>query len=65
MTMDKIVALMESSRSAQEWDANCDKVKAACGGYPAGWYAAIVLSGVAAKTMAKFDETAGFKIWTV
>lgn len=54
MTQDDVVALMESSRSEDEWNQNCDRVKAACGGYPDYWYAAVVLSGVAARTQAKW-----------
>ena len=49
-----VVSLMESSKTEAEWDANCDKVKAANNGYPQFWYAAIVLSGVMGKTSAKF-----------
>jgi hypothetical protein len=45
---------MKSSRSAKEWGENCDRVKAACGGYPAFWYEAILASGVACDTMAAY-----------
>lgn len=45
---------MESSKSETEWNANCEKVKAACGGYPDFWYHAIILSGLAARVIAKF-----------
>ena len=62
MDEDTVVALMESSTSAQEWDANCDKVKEACGGYPDFWWAAIKLSGLASRTLAKFGESAEIKI---
>lgn len=48
---------MESSRSKVEWNANCDKVKAACDGdYPDFWYRAILQSGLARRVSAKFGE---------
>ncbi len=46
MTQDEVVALMKSSKSEAEWNANCDAVKRACGGYPEFWYAAILASGI-------------------
>ncbi len=49
-----VKALMESSTSETEWNANCDKVKKANGGYPGFWYALIVMSGVAAMTQSKW-----------
>lgn len=51
-TESGVVELMKSSTSQEEWNANCDKVKAANGGYPDFWYSAIVLSGVMAAVMA-------------
>jgi hypothetical protein len=50
----EVVTLMKSSKSAQEWDANCSKVKAACNGYPPFWYAAVVLSGLMREVTATF-----------
>lgn len=48
MTPDEVVKLMKSSRTAQEWDANCDKVKAAFGGdYPEFWRELWVFHGLA------------------
>lgn len=46
MTEEQVVSLMESSKSESEWNANCNKVTVACGGYPDFWYASIVLSGL-------------------
>lgn len=47
MTPENVIDLMKSSKSAAEWDANCDKVKAAHGGdYPSFWFLAIILSGL-------------------
>lgn len=57
MNQQDVVKLMESSNTKEEWNANCDKVRQACGGYPNFWYSAIVQSGVAKKTTAKFGMT--------
>lgn len=46
MEQKEVKELMRSSKNEQEWNANCDKVKAACGGYPDWWYGEIVLSGL-------------------
>lgn len=54
MSKAEVVSLMESSKSEKEWNANCDKVKRACGGYPDFWYSAIITSGVLAKTQASW-----------
>lgn len=48
MDEQEVVNLMKTSRSEEEWNANCSKVKRACNGYPDFWYTAIVLSGLAA-----------------
>lgn len=53
-TPEGVKALMESSRSEENWNDNCDKVKAANNGYPGFWYATIMLSGVAAKAQANW-----------
>lgn len=54
MNQNEVVTLMKSSKSETEWNANADKVKKACGGYPDFWFAAIVISGVMNETVAKF-----------
>jgi hypothetical protein len=48
--------LMASSASEKEWNANCDAVKAANGGYPDFWDKTIILSGLANQTAAKFKS---------
>ncbi len=53
-TADGVKALMESSASESEWNANADKVKKANNGYPSFWFPTIVASGLAAMTMAKW-----------
>ncbi len=46
MSETEVVELMKSSNSPQEWDANCDKVKAAFGGYPSFWFPEVIASGL-------------------
>ena len=59
---EQAAQLMESSCTALEWDANCDKVKAANKGYPLWWHGVIVQSGLAKRTMAKFGCSPELKI---
>ena len=54
MNKEQVVELMESSKNSKEWDANCDKVKNAHGGYPDYWYSEIVLSGLVNRVKAKW-----------
>lgn len=54
MTEDEVKALMESSKSEWEWNANCDKVKRAFGGYPEFWFPLIVMSGLSARVHASW-----------
>lgn len=56
MDEQEVVDLMESSQTAEEWDNNCDKVKAACGGYPVFWWKAIKLSGLMARVTARWGS---------
>lgn len=53
----EVIKLMESSESAVEWNANCDKIKAANGGYPGFWYSAIFQSGVFEDTEARWKQS--------
>jgi hypothetical protein len=62
LTPEQIAQFMETSRTAEEWDKNCDLVKEACGGYPSFWWETIMVSGLARRTMAKFGETPDLKI---
>jgi len=48
--------LMASSKSEAEWNANCDQIKAANNGYPDWWFTTIVVSGLSARTAAKFGR---------
>jgi len=52
-----VVTLMMSSRNAQEWNENCERVKAANGGYPKFWFEAIVQSGILAEAAAQFARS--------
>jgi len=52
----EVVELMESSTSEQEWNANCDKVKKACNGYPDFWYRAIIASDVLSITSSTWEK---------
>lgn len=55
---EKEVDLMRNSGSEQEWEKNCDIVKANHGGqYPEDWYARIVLSRAMRDTTAKWGGT--------
>ena len=65
MDQQEVVALMESSTSEAEWNQNCDKVKAACGGYPPFWFSAILQSGVAKRTSAKWGGTDEIQVQTI
>lgn len=55
MSQDEVIALMESSKSRDEWNANADIVKASCGGYPSWWYAVIVLSGLLGRVSREWE----------
>ena len=58
MTKEEVVNLMMTSHSEDEWNANCDKVKAAYGGrYPDFWWEAIQKSGVAHQVINSWKET--------
>ena len=56
MTKEEVVSLMKNSKSSQEWNENCDKVKKAFNGYPNWWYLTIVQSGVYAQAKATWNK---------
>jgi hypothetical protein len=64
MNEREVVLLMASSKSTDEWNTNAEIVKAAFDGYPEFWYEAILASGVAIRTLAKFGESDELKITT-
>lgn len=45
-TVEGVIELTESSKSVEEWNNNCDLVKAANGDYPSFWFKEIILSGL-------------------
>ena len=55
-SQDGVVAFMRSSKSEKEWNANCDKVKAANQGYRDFWFQAVIMSGVAAEAQKNWSE---------
>lgn len=64
MNQEAVIKLMESSKSEAEWNANCDKVKAACSGYPDFWFSAIVMSGLSRRVLESFGSSAEIHITT-
>lgn len=50
MTELQVIELMLSSKTENEWNDNCDKVKSAFNGYPDFWFFTIVIGGVLGKT---------------
>jgi hypothetical protein len=62
--MDKleVITLMESSKSENEWNNNCGKVKEACNGYPDYWYREIIMSGLCDRVSSRFGGS-GSKIF--
>ena len=64
-TQEEVVALMKSSKSEQEWNDNCDKVKADFNGYPNFWHTAIMMSNITQKTTNSFGSNADIRISTI
>jgi hypothetical protein len=56
MTEVEVIELMETSQTEQEWNENCDIVKAAFGGYPSFWWQEIKLSGLMARVTARWGS---------
>ena len=52
-----VVEFMKDSTSSESWNNRCGYVKSANNGdYPDFWYTAVILSGVAAETTAKWGS---------
>ena len=64
-TKDGVKELMQSSKSEKEWNANCDKVKAANNGYPSFWFAEVVMSGLMDKTAKTWGGNADITVTTL
>jgi len=43
---EELLNRLRNTKSEREWSALCDEIKAN-GGYPADWYARVILSGLA------------------
>ena len=54
---EDVTSLMISSKNEEEWNNNCDKIKAANNkDYPKFWYEKIVLSGLANKVQKSWEK---------
>jgi hypothetical protein len=58
----RVVALMESSQTEQQWNDNCDAVKREFGGYPEWWFLTIVISGVLKRVAARWGDDGEIKV---
>ena len=61
MNKNEVLELMKSSNNEDEWNNNCDAVKAACGGYPDFWYQEIILNGLMDETMGQGSSEITFQ----
>jgi hypothetical protein len=61
MNKQQVIELMQSSRTEEEWNANCSKVRKACGGYPEFWHSAIIASGIARRVAASYGSSTDMK----
>ena len=55
-TPEGVKKLMLSSRTPDEWDNNCDKVKAANNGYPDFWFSTIIIGGILHQVQQTWNE---------
>jgi hypothetical protein len=63
MTESEVLDLMWSSKSEQEWNANCDHIKKLHGGaYPSFWFENIIRSGVLKKVAARWGDDGEMKL---
>lgn len=66
MTKEEVIALMESSKTKQEWKDNCLKVKLANEGhYPAYWYETFLATGLADKIIKATGNPQGASITAI
>jgi len=56
MNRQEVTQLMESSKTEQQWNDNCDKVKAEFNGYPDFWFPDIIMSGLCGRVSKRFDK---------
>ncbi|HEV7952113.1 MAG TPA: hypothetical protein VGO98_01955 [Candidatus Saccharimonadales bacterium] len=50
-TPEGVAAHMSESTSEADWNERCDEVEAANDGYPSFWFATVIMSGLADKTL--------------
>jgi hypothetical protein len=66
MDKQEVIDLMRSSNTEQEWNANCSKIKKACGNaYPPFWFRTIILSGLGDEIAAKWGGDTQIRIETI
>jgi hypothetical protein len=53
---------LRNSKDAQEWDATCDAIKKAHGGYPSDWWPKVMQSGLAAQVPENWGQPDAFEI---
>jgi hypothetical protein len=57
MMTNEELKLLESTKSLAEWDAACDTIQKAHGGYPSDWYEKVLRSGLANRVLTSFGST--------
>jgi hypothetical protein len=45
---------LNSANTEDAWNAACDEIKAAHGGYPPDWYPRVVMGGIMDRAQARF-----------
>lgn len=59
---DEEIEVLESCKSAKEWDQACDLIKKARNGkYPPDWWPKVKLSGLMERVLNSFGETGEIK----
>lgn len=56
MTKQEVISLMLNSKSEEDWNNNCDTVKAAHNGqYPSYWFLDIIMGGILNKSKKNWE----------
>lgn len=53
---------LRSSKNEEEWNAACDAIKKAHGGYPHDWWAKVMQSGLAAQVADNWGQPDAFEL---
>lgn len=57
MTKDEVISLLRTTRSEQQWNDACDKIKQAFGGkYPDWWFLEVLASGLMAEISSTWES---------